>query len=166
MIASSIPVIQQTHRSDPRLPGRSTPSSSSVVIGDVLRCPHEGCKAEFKKSWSRGNLGRHLRNKHKNGGRSYHCEAHGCASVFQRSDARLKHYRKKHRELMNTHLRPRKASSSTGSGSAFEGLGGSQYSNSLASPSGSQALDDFEMASCSCDIDNESCHDSSFQVFS
>ncbi|KAF3041841.1 hypothetical protein E8E11_006703 [Didymella keratinophila] len=163
---SLTPASQPRGRSGPQLPGRWTPSSSSVVIGDALRCSHEGCEAEFKKSWGKGNLARHIRNKHKNGGRCYICEADGCASVFQRSDARLRHYRKEHQGLVKRPSRPREASSSTGTGSVGEHLGGSPYSNSLASPNGSQALDDFETVSSSCEIDDESCHDSLFQPFS
>lgn len=127
-----------------------------MVVGDALRCSHEGCKAEFKKSWGKGNLARHLRMKHKNGGRCYICEANGCALVFQRSDARLRHYRKKHPELVKGPMRPRKASSSTGTRSGLEHPGSSPYNSSLASPGGSQALDDFETASSSYKIDSES----------
>jgi hypothetical protein len=139
---------QPRGRSGPQFPGRSAPSSTSVVVGNALRCSHEGCKSEFNKSWGKGNLARHLRMKHKDGGRRYICQVGSCASVFQRSDARLKHYRKEHPELVKKPMRPRKASNSTGTGSGWEHLGGSPHSNSLTSSS--------------YDIDGESCHGSLF----
>jgi hypothetical protein len=60
----------------------------------------EECGQEFTGAWGRGNLKRHVREKHglENGG-PYTCIAEGCFRVFQRTDAVLKHARRKHPEL-------------------------------------------------------------------
>jgi uncharacterized C2H2 Zn-finger protein len=65
---------------------------------DDLRCPT--CHASFNGTYRRGNLSRHIRQKH---GliptRPYVCEEDGCSKVYYRQDARLKHYRKQHPHL-------------------------------------------------------------------
>ena len=58
------------------------------------------CGKEYTGKHSRGNLARHERHKH--GERKeapYLCLVQGCRSVFERSDARLKHTRRRHPEL-------------------------------------------------------------------
>ncbi|KAF2746494.1 hypothetical protein M011DRAFT_85131 [Sporormia fimetaria CBS 119925] len=74
-------------------PDRSTPSSSPDA--NTLRCTVEGCESRFTKTYKRGNLSRHMRNKHggKNGAaRVFECADPLCSSTFKRQDARLKHY--------------------------------------------------------------------------
>jgi hypothetical protein len=65
-------------------------------------CHYPGCNATFTGRWARSHFRRHVRMKHKDGGRQYSCEVTGCESVFERQDARLKHYRKHHPDLAAT----------------------------------------------------------------
>lgn len=58
------------------------------------------CGQWFTGRYCRSNLGRHGRLKHGQQKRApYQCLAVGCFSVFERSDARLKHARSQHPEL-------------------------------------------------------------------
>jgi len=74
---------------------QSCTSSSSVA--DVLHCA--SCTATFAGVYRAGNYGRHRRQKHDVRAKEWVCEASGCGQVFQRSDARLKHQRRRHPEL-------------------------------------------------------------------
>ena len=65
---------------------------------ETLYCLEQGCSQSFTGLYRRGNLARHRRLKHGKG-KPYVCEDLTCAKEFQRQDARLKHYRKWHREL-------------------------------------------------------------------
>ncbi|KAF1840995.1 uncharacterized protein K460DRAFT_410388 [Cucurbitaria berberidis CBS 394.84] len=86
--------------------GQPSPTLSSVSIissnlAEVLGC--EMCDATFTGEYRRGNRQRHWRLKHGQAQgqeeRIYPCEADGCSKVYKRQDARLKHYRKKHRSM-------------------------------------------------------------------
>ena len=74
-----------------------TQSHHSASVPAAMRCPH--CNALFTGRHRNGNLGRHVRQKHKKT-REYVCEEMWCDRVFMRADARLKHYRKLHPELV------------------------------------------------------------------
>lgn len=74
----------------------SVGSSAIESIADSsLVCEH--CGLKFTGLYGRGNLGRHQRIIH--GTRSWLCEDNMCGKAFKRPDARLKHYRRYHREL-------------------------------------------------------------------
>jgi hypothetical protein len=64
---------------------------------DILRCP--SCDVSFVGTYRRGNLSRHIRQKHQSTPTPYVCEADGCHKAYYRQDARLKHYRTKHPHL-------------------------------------------------------------------
>ncbi|KAH6615298.1 hypothetical protein C7974DRAFT_62605 [Boeremia exigua] len=124
---------------DLQSPRRASLSSTSVASNDVLYC--SDCPRQFTGKWKKTNLARHDRSKHQNGGRTYPCKAAGCISVFKRSDARLKHYRKRHSSLaQDPVLRPR-SSISTGLGS-WEEVGDSSRGHSQLSPCDSRGIDD------------------------
>ncbi|KAH6878463.1 hypothetical protein BKA58DRAFT_377290 [Alternaria rosae] len=74
-----------------------TPSRSSASVRMALICPH--CGVRFSGTYSRGNLGRHVRHQHARP-RKIVCEAPLCLKEFKRQDARLKHYRTSHPELV------------------------------------------------------------------
>ncbi|CAN9120924.1 unnamed protein product [Alternaria alternata] len=69
------------------------PSSPPEVF-----CDTDGCVATFSGTYRKGNLARHRRLKHK-GPAVYACEHYHCDRVFQRQDARTKHYRRHHPQL-------------------------------------------------------------------
>jgi hypothetical protein len=82
------------------------PSSSRGLASDIITCGQ--CGTAFTGSYRRGNLGRHVRQKHGHAsGRLYTCRAADCLHGFQRQDARLKHERKLHPELANVPNLPR-----------------------------------------------------------
>ncbi|KAF1941688.1 hypothetical protein EJ02DRAFT_422840 [Clathrospora elynae] len=96
-----------THSSFPSIPPLPLPwataSSSSATIAsttnptgnNIICCGR--CGVEFTGVYRRGNLARHVRQKHAEAkGGPYTCTADGCYSVFARQDARLKHARKNH----------------------------------------------------------------------
>jgi hypothetical protein len=56
------------------------------------------CGQTFTGVYRRGNLKRHMRQKHEEQ-IQYTCTVEGCSKVFLRQDAKLKHIRKKHPEL-------------------------------------------------------------------
>ncbi|KAF2825193.1 hypothetical protein CC86DRAFT_39948 [Ophiobolus disseminans] len=71
---------------------------SSPGDNNIISCGQ--CNKEFTGTYRRGNLKRHVQQKHiKAKGGPYTCTAENCFSVFQRADARLKHARSKHPEL-------------------------------------------------------------------
>ena len=74
-----------------------TQSHHSASVPAAMRCPH--CNALFTGRHRSGNLGRHVRQKHKKT-REYVCEEMWCDRVFLRADARLKHYRRRHPGLV------------------------------------------------------------------
>ncbi|KAF2632231.1 hypothetical protein BU25DRAFT_144976 [Macroventuria anomochaeta] len=82
---------------------------------DILYCPFDECNAKFTGHYRKGNLGRHRRQKHAGQIVEYRCKDEYCSRVFQRKDARLKHYRKAHPYLNTGRAMSRNASSSTGS---------------------------------------------------
>jgi hypothetical protein len=73
---------------------------SSATIPYEVRCDVEGCTAYFRGLYSKGNLARHKRHNHI-GPKVYVCADDLCKRVFRRQDARLKHYRKHHSELVS-----------------------------------------------------------------
>jgi hypothetical protein len=81
-------------------PDRSLPSqwANAAYSASTLSMPVscDECSQEFTGAWRRGNLKRHIREKH---GGPYTCIVEGCFHVFQRADAGLKHARRKHPEL-------------------------------------------------------------------
>ncbi|PSN72825.1 hypothetical protein BS50DRAFT_169656 [Corynespora cassiicola Philippines] len=76
--------------------GATSPSGSTVsgLSTDSLSCPQ--CDASFHGKHARGSLARHIRGHNK---KPIKCEAEGCNKFFERSDARLKHYRKRHPDI-------------------------------------------------------------------
>ena len=78
-----------------------TPSEASHIWpsdeSTVLACPH--CDATLKGSYRKANLVRHIRLKHAHSARGYPCAVESCAKIFNRTDARLKHYRNHHPHL-------------------------------------------------------------------
>ncbi|KAF2002950.1 hypothetical protein P154DRAFT_573760 [Amniculicola lignicola CBS 123094] len=105
------PSEQDSHLSIPQddenVPG--SPASSVQETSDTLTCRIEGCGAQFTGNHRKGNLARHRRTQHGRGDHSpvvFDCE--GCTRMFRRKDARLKHYRTHHIELVTGGPVPRK----------------------------------------------------------
>ena len=79
----------------------SSGASSPAAAGpSEICCDAEGCVAIFSGMYSKGNLARHKRLKHK-GPVVYECEDPSCDRLFQRHDARVKHSRRWHPQLAN-----------------------------------------------------------------
>jgi uncharacterized C2H2 Zn-finger protein len=79
---------------------RASSPALSITTSDypeILRCSEPGCSASFTGRHRRGTLHRHVRLKHK--GKQLPCGI--CGIVFQRQDARSKHCREEHSELLN-----------------------------------------------------------------
>jgi hypothetical protein len=77
-----------------RMPS-SVPPTPTPSTSDIVRCGQ--CHVSFTGMYRQGNLGRHLRHKHKLVEEvTYSCTVGGCHKVFARKDARLKHARKHH----------------------------------------------------------------------
>ncbi|KAH7069551.1 hypothetical protein BKA63DRAFT_84812 [Paraphoma chrysanthemicola] len=77
----------------------SSPLPTSRYTDSNTACCGQ-CSQQFRGSYRRGNLARHVRHKHQGAkGGPYTCTADGCFRVYQRQDARLKHMRKKHPDL-------------------------------------------------------------------
>jgi hypothetical protein len=70
------------------------PEVSSERSVNVFRC--SACGATFSGRYGKGNLARHRRHQHIGHEPGYPCEEIGCARMFKRKDARLKHYRRHH----------------------------------------------------------------------
>jgi uncharacterized C2H2 Zn-finger protein len=104
-------VYQPARSSDQELPRDAPvfPESGASAATESLTCHYQGCKASFHGPHRRGNQLRHLRTHP----REYPCEAVACEKVFQRQDARLKHYRKEHPELNMASAIPRKSERSS-----------------------------------------------------
>ncbi|PVI08529.1 hypothetical protein DM02DRAFT_722749 [Periconia macrospinosa] len=81
--------------------------AKSTTIPDELGCPIDDCTARFHGEYRKSNLARHIRLRHDRGGRTYACEG-GCGKIFNRQDARLKHYRRQHPHLASAPPIPRK----------------------------------------------------------
>jgi hypothetical protein len=80
---------------------KSEESTSSPAIVRCTQCP-----AIFTGVYGKGNLGRHVRQKHSSLKRTtYKCEFAGCDKVFTRKDAVLKHARR-HHPIMTSSVRP------------------------------------------------------------
>ena len=77
-------------------------SPSSSAAQPEVYCDLEGCNTAFSGVHRKGNLARHKRLKHS--GRVYVCENPSCERVFNRQDARLKHYRKYHQQLARPYV--------------------------------------------------------------
>lgn len=91
-----------------------TAALSAIDDPDPLRCGRGNCRALFRGEYRRGNRSRHLRERHggsDGSGKSYDCEEPSCGKSFNRTDARLKHYRKQH-PLLATILHRRKSTGS------------------------------------------------------
>ncbi|KAH8628748.1 hypothetical protein IG631_16005 [Alternaria alternata] len=82
----------------PRTPALATSASPSSVQSNMVRCP--SCSAQFEGIHRQGNYGRHRRQKHAGQRKELPCEHSTCGKSYRRSDARLKHYRKYHPELI------------------------------------------------------------------
>ncbi|EUC32945.1 hypothetical protein COCCADRAFT_5474 [Bipolaris zeicola 26-R-13] len=113
--------------------GRSHPSASTTSIPPEHRhCPH--CGVQFKGNKDgKGNLARHIRHKHTDCPQIC-CDY--CGQLFKRTDARLKHHRKKHPGFPTPSLssqRSRQSSMQFQAGTPYD-----LYSN------GSQGLNSFE----------------------
>ncbi|KAF1956116.1 hypothetical protein CC80DRAFT_69424 [Byssothecium circinans] len=78
---------------EPSSPGSTTSSCTTRS----LECIFEGCGSRFTGEYRKGNMARHIRLRHAAGGRTYACA--GCTKKFNRQDARLKHYRRRHPHL-------------------------------------------------------------------
>ncbi|KAF1950467.1 hypothetical protein CC80DRAFT_227461 [Byssothecium circinans] len=72
-------------------------SASASTPAATLECVIAGCDAKFSGEYRKGNLARHIRLRHAADGRIYPCA--GCTKKFNRQDARLKHYRRRHPHL-------------------------------------------------------------------
>ena len=92
-------------------PSGPASQTNSNVSSDTLRCPFDGCGAIFTGGYRKGNLGRHRRLKHDGQGVQYPCEGKKCKKSFCRTDARLKHYRTDHPELVGGPVISRNSSS-------------------------------------------------------
>lgn len=62
-------------------------------------CSVDGCDITFTGKYRRGNMGRHVRRQHMGLPGDYLCAHPHCPRTFNRSDSRLKHYRRHHPEL-------------------------------------------------------------------
>ncbi|KAF2034871.1 hypothetical protein EK21DRAFT_84991 [Setomelanomma holmii] len=92
------------------IPPQTSPTLSAISltpshVDQPLAC--QDCGNEFSGEYRRGNLQRHMRLKHSLQERLCPCEV--CGKVFQRQDARLKHYRNRHPALSTAPARPRPA---------------------------------------------------------
>lgn len=90
----------------PPVPGQDVPSLSRSIASserttspgpDPIFCPI--CGNRYSGEYRRGNLSRHVRQKHGEVMQSYPCEDPDCTKTFCRQDARLKHYRRRHPHL-------------------------------------------------------------------
>jgi hypothetical protein len=81
----------------------STSQTKPSFDPQVLFCSYDGCSKKFSGRFRRGTLSRHIRLKHSQGQeeRVYLCEVDGCSKVYLRQDARLKHYRKRHADVVD-----------------------------------------------------------------
>ncbi|KAF5851463.1 hypothetical protein GGP41_004244 [Bipolaris sorokiniana] len=113
--------------------GRSHPSASTTSIHPEYRhCPY--CDAQFKGNKDgKGNLARHIRHKHTD--RPQICCEY-CGQLFKRTDARLKHHRKKHQSFP-----PPKSNSQKSRQSSTQFQAGTQYE---VYSTGSGSFNDFE----------------------
>jgi hypothetical protein len=83
-------------------PSGNSLSTQEVIplIPDILYC--DDCSRPFKGYWRKGNLVRHKDTQHGGEHRTniaFPCEVEGCDRTYRRTDARLKHYRRRHRNL-------------------------------------------------------------------
>jgi hypothetical protein len=86
----------------------SSPMSiTSSVDPEVLYCSAPGCEQNFHGKHRKGSLNRHMRRKHRGSPADHPCAEPSCSRTFNRSDSRLKHYRKHHPWLANRRDVPR-----------------------------------------------------------
>ncbi|KAL1791881.1 hypothetical protein ACET3X_009632 [Alternaria dauci] len=76
--------------------------TSSPAAPPEIYCDIDDCCIAFSGRHRKGNLARHKRNKHR--GRVYVCENASCERMFNRQDARLKHYRTHHQRLATPYI--------------------------------------------------------------
>jgi len=95
--ASLVIPLQRSHSTRSSVDDASS-TGPPTFTPEVMCCDVGNCRQAFTGMYRRGNLGRHKRQKHREG-QAYVCEDDTCAKEFQRKDARLKHYRRNHPEL-------------------------------------------------------------------
>lgn len=93
-------------------------SMTSFSQPTVLYCSHPGCGEMFRGIHRRGSLNRHVRRKHRGSPGDHPCAESSCDRTFNRSDSRLKHYRKHHPWLSDGLPVPRGSQSTQSSGSS------------------------------------------------
>lgn len=95
---------------DCEYPTVGTRSDLSFEAQPSIECEYPGCLQRFRGHHRFGTMHRHMRLKHRGHDveRSFPCQAPGCAKSFKRQDARLKHHRRNHPELMVAAATPRK----------------------------------------------------------
>ncbi|KAF2634287.1 hypothetical protein P280DRAFT_280126 [Massarina eburnea CBS 473.64] len=81
----------QTYPDPPSLISDTGPSSD-ISLDCRITCSR--CSIPFSGEYARGNLHRHMKTSHSK--EKFTCEVEGCSRQYQRSDARLAHYRKIH----------------------------------------------------------------------
>lgn len=80
--------------------GFYVPTRSPNRTSDTNASQCQQCDRKFTGAYQRGNLARHVRQKHTGANCGLlTCIAEGCFKTFQRPDARLKHARRQHPEL-------------------------------------------------------------------
>jgi hypothetical protein len=81
------------------LPGLKLDMPAHSTESEAVRCG--SCAAVFRGVYARGNYRRHRRQKHTIHRLEYVCEDSSCSKRFGRGDARLKHYRRRHPDIVN-----------------------------------------------------------------
>lgn len=71
-------------------------SDPQTNTADAVTCRYKNCVAKFHGEYKKGNRVRHMKSSH---GVLTECKYPNCKKTFNRSDARLKHYRKEHPSL-------------------------------------------------------------------
>ncbi|KAH8712101.1 hypothetical protein GQ44DRAFT_426653 [Phaeosphaeriaceae sp. PMI808] len=105
----TIPKMLEATGSRSPSPCPSNASGASSAGPDILACTQPACSATFRGRYRRGTLQRHMRLKHpqtQSQEKEYQCQS--CSKVYKRQDARLKHYRRRHPQLLPTPVHPRK----------------------------------------------------------
>jgi hypothetical protein len=80
-------------------PGLKLDMPAHSTESEAVRC--KSCTAVFRGVYARGNYRRHRRQKHTIHRLEYVCEDSSCSKRFGRGDARLKHYRRRHPDIVN-----------------------------------------------------------------
>lgn len=74
-------------------------STNSTESEAVLHCQVPDCSMSFRGKYRKGNMARHMRHRHSSSAAHSRCADPECNKVFNRSDSRLKHYRRCHPSL-------------------------------------------------------------------